>query len=242
MVDRRSPTYQFLYTRFYKRKEFPSLEHLVELYAKVKKDVFFIQVGANEGSTEDPLFGPIKIKKWKGILVEPLLDEFNTLKENYKNCPGLIFENVAISDKVEAKPFYSVDKEKSDVPFWVTKLSSFDKSITSQVADEFPDAVITSKYIECQTITNLLQKHQVKNVDLICLDTEGFDHYILKTIPFHLIQPEIIIFEHRHLSDNDYEDSIRLLKQEQYAIYKDEYDTIGIKNDKVATYYQDYIS
>ncbi len=236
-----SKPYLYLYHKFYKRTRFPSVDHLIETFAQQKPEAFFVQIGVNDGSTEDPIHRHIILGKWAGILVEPLEEEFTKLKKQHKNNPRLIFENVAIADKRGKRPFFFIDKLKNDVPYWVSKLSSFDPTIPAQVKELYPHAVVSSKDIDCMTVNDLLEKNKVNHVDLLLTDTEGFDFEILKTVDWSRINPEIVVFEHRHLDPSDMAAALKMLQDQGYAIFKDEYDTVGIKNEKIKHLYQDHL-
>ncbi|MEM1323783.1 MAG: FkbM family methyltransferase [Bacteroidota bacterium] len=241
ILGERSKTYVNLYYKFYHKSVFPSMDHIVNLYAKVKPEVFFMQIGANEGSTEDPLYRQIRLRNWKGILVEPLPEEFKNLKNNYKDSPQLIFENVAISHQEESRPFYYVRKDVGGVPFWVTKLSSFDRKIPEEVLETYPKAEIASFDVKCTTVHQLIRKNQVKKVDLLFIDTEGFDYEILKTVDLAQIMPEVIVYEHRHLSADDHKESIGMLKGLGYYVYQAEHDTIAFTNEELKKTYTDHL-
>ena len=77
-----------------------SLDAQLQKLTKGKTGIKFIEIGANDGITWDPLFKFIKKYKWEGILVEPHPRYFRELVENYTSIiPGKIhFENIAISD------------------------------------------------------------------------------------------------------------------------------------------------
>ena len=242
VLGEKSKPYVYLYYNFYHKSSFPSMDHFVNAYASVKSDVFFVQVGANEGSTEDPLYRQIRLKNWKGILIEPLRDEYRALQENYKDCPDLIFENVAISQQDELRPFYYVNKEKGNVPFWVTKLSSFDRSITEQVNEHYPNAVVESFDVRCTTLEHLLEKNDTSKVNLLFIDTEGFDYEILKTVNFDKVVPDVVIYESRHLSKEDHAESIAMLQKLGYNIYKAEHDTVAFMNNpELKEMYRDHL-
>ena len=53
----------------------------------------------------------------------------------------------------------------------------------------------------CISIQELLDKHRIKALDLLQIDTEGFDYEIIKMIDFKKIKPKLICFEHLHLSE-----------------------------------------
>ncbi|MEO0778363.1 MAG: FkbM family methyltransferase [Bacteroidota bacterium] len=231
IVDPRSKSYLYLYHYWFKPARFPSVDHLVDRFANLEDEVFFMQVGTNDGATSDPFFRHIRLNGWRGILIEPLEQEFQQLQNNHKNNPQLIFENVAISNREETKPFYSIDNSKGELPFWVNKLSSFDPQIPQEVCDLYEQAVMISKEVHCTTINALLDKHGVAQLDLLLTDTEGYDAEILKTIDFERVRPKMLIYEHRHLSPADYELTLNLLRPLGYHLFKDEYDTVAFQSE-----------
>jgi FkbM family methyltransferase len=67
----------------------------------------FIQVGANDGKSENPLYRYILNYPWHGILVEPQPDIFGKLCENYAAIANrLIFENIAIAKGLSTVAMY----------------------------------------------------------------------------------------------------------------------------------------
>jgi hypothetical protein len=76
----------------------PSEQQLLSDIARRMDDVFFVQIGANDGKTEDYLYDFVCRGGWRGILVEPVRPVFEKLQRNYRDVPDLTFENVAISD------------------------------------------------------------------------------------------------------------------------------------------------
>lgn len=241
VIDKKSKPYIYVYHNWYKPSKFPSVDHIIDRFAALRDEVFFMQVGTNDGATSDPFYRHIRLRGWKGILIEPLADEFAELKKNHKNNSNLIFENVAISNKEEVKKFYSIDKSQGDLPFWVNKLSSFDPKIPQEVCDLYDNAILVSKDVQCTTVNKLLEKHEVKQLDLLLTDTEGYDFEILKTIDFSDLRPSMLIYEHRHLSEADYAASIALLRPLGYAIFKDEYDTIAFIDDQLQQEYAKHL-
>ncbi|MBK6937124.1 MAG: FkbM family methyltransferase [Chitinophagaceae bacterium] len=81
--------------------------------------MFFVQIGANDGKSGDPLYEFIINHNWKGILVEPMPDVFEQLKENFSFASGrLIFENSAISDTGGEFTLYYIDNSEKKFPEW----------------------------------------------------------------------------------------------------------------------------
>lgn len=240
MSLKQTKLYIYLYHNFYKPAKFPSMEHTIDVYSKAVKDVFFVQIGANEGHTEDPLYRHIRLSGWKGILIEPQKEVFKQLVKNHKANPDLIFENVAISNDTKPKEFFFVEKTP-DLPDFVTKLSSFERRVTEELLDHFPNAKLNSIQIPCTTVQELAKKHNVKKVNLLLLDTEGFDYEILKTVDLNELDIDMIVFEHRHLDAATQDEAIQGLKEHGYAVFKDDHDTVAFKNKHLEEVYNAYL-
>ena len=61
-------------------------ESLIETFLRKNKDMFIIQIGANDGKIDDPIYEFVTNypPKMSGILIEPVKDYFEELKINYK--------------------------------------------------------------------------------------------------------------------------------------------------------------
>ena len=73
-----------------------------------------IQVGANDGLRFDNINRFIKKHKTKSVLVEPIKEYFDRLKENYKDCENIFFENKAISVNNQINYLYKVKTDDLD--------------------------------------------------------------------------------------------------------------------------------
>lgn len=155
-----------------------------------KKDVFFIQIGANDGVTVDPIQKLVKNNKWKGILFEPGIDAFNELKKNYAEVDDLIFVNSAVSN------FDGIGKL-----FCGTTTPHF--TLNQNKAIDMFD--VTPKEVEVSIISpkSIIQNYNIKSLDLLQIDVEGHDFTILQAFPFDLVKPSIIRFEYINLSYDD---------------------------------------
>ena len=65
------------------------------------KFIHFVQIGASDGKTNDPIFPLVNKYKHKmtGICLEPLPNTFEKLKETYMDFPKIYLENSAVVDK-----------------------------------------------------------------------------------------------------------------------------------------------
>src|SRR5262245_62092092 len=104
-----------------------SYESFLDELSQKRKQVSFIEVGAGDGKSFDPLYHFAVKNDWSGLLIEPHPELFARLRENYIACSNVTFENVAISDKFEVRDlhycaFDAIDSRK--VPDWALGISS----------------------------------------------------------------------------------------------------------------------
>ena len=221
-------------------KMLPSRFHPLEIkfhnilfpFFKKNPQLFFIQIGSYDGILGDPLYGYVnRYQKSKGILIEPIKENFKKLKNNYRNRKNLFFEQVAISDSEGVQTFYSLDNNVIANSYrneWGKRLGSL--SATSILNRNWKttdiENHIVKRNINCITFEILLKKYNIKKVDLIHIDTEGFDYKIIKTIPFNKIFPKVIIYEHKHLDESE-PHCIKYLKKLGYNLIIGKHDTLA---------------
>lgn len=184
-------------------------------------DVFFLQIGAHDGKTDDYIYPIAWSQGWHGVLVEPVPSLFKRLVENYADS-DMRYENAALARQSGTMPFYRL-RESDDprLPKWYDQLGSFNKNVVFSHRESIPDfdRLFTVETVECITCDDLCRRHSVTKIDLILIDTEGYDLEILRTIDFHRLHPTLVIYEQKHLSNEDKSAAQGLLKSCGYKIY-----------------------
>jgi FkbM family methyltransferase len=188
-------------------------------------DFTFIQIGANDGVSNDPIRRFILKYGFRGVFLEPQPDVFLRLQRNYAGVAGLGFENAAIAREDGEVPMYRFRKTP-DLPFWADGLASFSRETLLGNFQRVQGEVET---IAVPTITfaTLLKKHGLEQVHLLQVDAEGYDYEIIKMIDFDLMQPVIIHFEHGLLSEEDCYHCFRYLNERGYKITNNEANTVA---------------
>lgn len=208
---------------------------VLDSYVAYKGNVHFIQIGSNDGQHNDPIYPYIKRPGWKGILVEPVPYLFEKLKINYREYRDkLSFENSAIANESGRLKFYRLQaSDTPDLPEWYDQLGSFRKEVVLRHKGVVPyfDDLFIEDTVDAITFDELLKKHKVEHLNLVHIDTEGYDYEIIKTIPFDEIEIDLIMFEHRHLSNQEYKKAVKLLHSKGFEVHKsnEESDTTAIK-------------
>jgi FkbM family methyltransferase len=167
-------------------------------------DFFFVQIGANDGKTCDPIWQKIRQYGWQGILIEPVGHLYKRLIEFHAGTPGLIFENIAIAAHDGSLPFhyFPEDLERDgEFPAWAkgmgSALGAFDSPGHRLVAERGFSMIATE--VPCLTLDSLIRRHKVQAIDLLQIDAEGLDADILLSIDFSHCKPRFIQYEDRHI-------------------------------------------
>jgi FkbM family methyltransferase len=209
-------------------------------FAKKNKDVFFVQVGGNDGFQNDLICKFVKRYRWSGITIEPQIKPFESLKQIYQK-DAVMPVNAAIDSENRTRKLYKIAFTNAR---WASGLSSF---LRSHLEEKIENGYIEKKAkktgiplpkdkadwigfdeIQCLTFETIFQKNNVQKIDVLQIDTEGFDYEILKLFKFNTFLPKIIIFESENLSTADLAECKAWLSAKGYALSDFGGDTLGI--------------
>lgn len=219
-----------------------TLELILESYPVQNSDFFIVQIGAHDGSSADPICQLIKKHHWRGLLIEPQQNPFKQLQETYREETQISLENILIGKEDGTATLYSVRYDKDSMPFWLDQAAGLDRSLVSgmlyyfkfiekvETIPEDYESLIQEQIIPSMTVNTLISKHQIKKIDLLVIDTMGFDFEILKMFPFDTIKPSIIHFEHSLLPPEDQIACFKYLTSLGYGLTQVSVDTIAYLN------------
>jgi FkbM family methyltransferase len=208
------------------------IEKLLIAYSKkITPLPFFVVVGANEGIQNDHLSIFIRSKNWPGLLIEPVESTFHKLVKNFEGLPNLIFKNVGISNVEGELPIYKFSDKVEGKEYH--QLFSFDRAQLEklEVPDNWKTDHIIEEKVKVYTLSGLLEELGISNVNILQIDTEGYDYKVLQGIEFKNTKPDILIYEHCHLGPTAYYHSIELLRKNGYYIFGNEFDTIALTQE-----------
>jgi FkbM family methyltransferase len=191
----------------------------------------FVQIGSNDGKKNDPLCPYILKNNWKGILVEPDRANFEKLRNHYSKLNGLIFENTGIGPVRDELLFYKLKDITEQDPGWYDQIGSFDKATFLKNIEHGQnlDKRITAEPMPVISFDDLLQRNNFLNVDLLHIDTEGFDYKILRSIDFTEHDIRIVLFEGEWMTQSELREVIQHLRGNQYRIFRSGIDYAGVK-------------
>jgi len=174
-----------------------------------------IQIGSNDGKRFDPLNKFLQKNDAKTIFVEPIKKYYDKLKKNYAERKNSIFENSAISENDGVLEIFKVNE--NNLKFYddhVAGISSFDKK--HLLKHNVKDKHISTEKVNTLTIKSLIEKHNLKDIDLLFVDVEGHEGIIINNFFRTIDYRPIIIFEYIHINNNLFSNVLKNLKSNNY--------------------------
>jgi len=146
------------------------------LNTETKKGLMF-DIGAHQGHA----LSAFAEKNWEIYAFEPESNNRKILESRFGSYPNVNIDPRAISDKPQEKMILYKSKESSGI----SGLSAFHQSHTP------------SEEVEVTTLALFLldQKLSGHQIDLLKIDTEGYDLFVLKGFPWEKNKPRIVICE-----------------------------------------------
>jgi FkbM family methyltransferase len=210
---------------------------LLRSFAQAYPEAFFVEIGSNDGEQHDHLQPLISSHPWSGIMVEPVPYVFERLRRNYGDAPRVTLENAAIAERDGRLPFYHLghveDARREGLPQWYDAIGSFSRAAILRHVREIPDIeqrLVTTE-VPSLTFESLCAKHGVDTIDLLLVDTEGYDYEILRSIDFATRRPRLVVYEHYHLPPDERAQCRARLERFGYETLEEGLDTFCLRVD-----------
>ncbi len=204
---------------------------------------FFVQVGGFDGVSFDPLRPHIVAKNLSGLIVEPIPLYFEKIRQLYAGSDRVVPVNCAIAETDGERAIWRFLPEavaRGVLPPHFAGISSFlmedllkDSGVLGHSCPDEQTRTILRSLVEpvtvaCRRFESLFAEHGVGRVDILQIDTEGYDYRILKLFDFERFRPAIVHYEHQHLGPADREAAEALLRSHGYRLSAQTYDTLAV--------------
>ncbi len=169
-------------------------DEIVDRLTKCKEKGVFVDIGAHDGITYSNTFFFEKFRGWSGVCVEPVPEIFAKLKMNRK-C---ILINGAISNSNKIVDFKRVYGERLEMLSGI--LENQDESHSERIEHHVNKNESKYEIIKMQTytITNVLQEHNLLEIDYVSIDVEGAELEVLSSFDFDKIKVNYITVENNN--------------------------------------------
>ena len=168
---------------------------IVNLFNAMKGG-FFLEIGAADGVDCSNTYLLEKKYNWKGILIEPLLEQFILCKKIRKKS---IVENYILTNEKEKDNVFRISDEGLESRVIVendeNSYSEYFEKISYKEKKQ-------PRVVENKTLTQILNDHSIKNIDIMSLDVEGYEYKLLegydhntKIINYLIVEADIEVFK-----------------------------------------------
>lgn len=181
-----------------------------------KDTVNFIQIGAHDATSGDPLFPLVKEGGWRGTLFEPLEEKCEEFRESHPKSENLNVVNRAIHPEGGEKTFFVGREGTADIGS-ATQKSTFNPLIAEHTS-EVEDMEFSRREVETIVPSKIFDYE--KNPDLLLVDAEGMDSTIVSHLPLDEKEIKFIIYEDLFQSSEylqDLADHLRSIGYERAA-------------------------
>ena len=179
-----------------------------------------VQVGAHDGA-EDPLTPSIAAHHLRALLLEPQPGPFGLLQVRHANNADVTLVNAAVAPIDGTAVLYSLERGPG-FPDWASRIASFDRRHVEKFAPLLPKNAIEDHLIELDVTTvtfdTVLREAGIDRVDILQVDTEGYDLEVLRLFDVGRRLPSIVNFERVNLSPADQEEAVNLLLDAGYLV------------------------
>lgn len=181
-------------------------------------DGILVDVGAHRGGALRDFLH----RGWRIYAFEPDSRNRAEIETRFGHDPLLTIDGRALSDA-----------ECVDVPFFASAESTGISGLSAfRASHRVTDTVTTT------TMERVIEEYRIERIDLLKIDAEGYDLMVLKGLPWHRMQPAVVIaeFEDRKTSALGYRfhDLARYLCDQDYSVWVSEWHPIvryGARHD-----------
>ena len=159
---------------------------------------FFIEAGANDGLQQSNTLLLEKKRQWSGLLIEPVPYLADKCRINRPKC------------KVANAALVPFGFDEVDIEMWTCGLMSFVDGAfktTEEASTHLKNSQLCEQpkpnrcSVAARTLSSILDEHNIKHVDLLSLDVEGYEASALRGIDFKRHVIDYILVEARYRED-----------------------------------------
>jgi FkbM family methyltransferase len=220
-----------------------TFDQAVEGYLRAHGQLSFLQIGGYDGVSYDPLRQHILKGQLTGVIVEPVPMHFEKLQALYAGSDLIKIENCA------------VDRDEGERTMWFFSREAIANGTIGQVfggitsfllpnllekggtlGGLYNDAnrailnsLVESITVPCHSYDTVMARHGLERIDLLQIDTEGYDYELLKAFDFARHRPAIVHYECQHLQPQDAQAAEALLRSHGYVLSSNAYDTLAVR-------------
>ncbi len=177
---------------FYKRKILIRLKKLLD-----NKEKVIFDVGAHNG--ESILFFNKNFNLSKIYTFEPLKTNFLKLKINTKKiAKKIVYFNCALGERKESRIIKEMLETSSSTLNDINEKSKYFKKKKFFLGLKEKKKIFIEKKVSIDKAKNIIKKFKIDKIDLLKIDTEGYELNVIKGFGKNINVVKVVIFEHHY--------------------------------------------
>ena len=208
-----------------------------EIYKEIFRDrkIVIFDVGANQGQSIDRFDKLFKEKMIHSF--EPISFEFEKIKKKFDKINYVKINNFALGDTIEKKDFF-VNKYTGSSSFLkINENTKWAKLRSKQFNIEPKDFTKEKKNVQIDTIDNYSNTNKISTIDILKIDTQGYEEKVLLGALNLVKNKKIKIIEFEIIFSDIYNETLSIGKIEN--ILGDNYRLFA--NDNKGNLYSNFI-
>jgi FkbM family methyltransferase len=190
--------------------------------------VNYVQVGANDGRTNDRLYYLCRQLGWNVLLIEASPDLIPALQRNYRSHRGrVVVVEAAVATNAGEAMFYYYPEEVTENPLtpgFAAQVGSLSHDLVADRPDIRAVGDPVATLVRTVQLHTVVQEADFLPVDLLTVDIEGDDDVAVSQM-LSVCRPDFIMYEHCLLQKDRAERLRQQLVQLGYRVQSDCDDT-----------------
>lgn len=207
--------------------DFDGVRLLMAYYFRLPRPPIIVQIGACDGTHCDPIHDFLKTGRARAVLLEPMPYTVERLRQAYAGVPNLSIRQTAVFHHDTTVTIYGV---KRDSPSFQRPdgmlLASFDRG--HLIRHSIPVEDVQAYEVPALSLATLYRQEGIREVDLLQIDTEGFDAEVVKMALRLAPLPAAINFEKKLLGVRQLAEIYALLREKDYLFLHDDMNTLAV--------------
>src|SRR5262249_30574421 len=166
---------------------------------------------------------------WRLCAVEPMVVPFQRLQRNYDGFSNVTCLRCAVGHVDGEMNLYTLGMPRTDS--LDDHLASFSLDVIRRHWRSIPDLDkrIKIEAVPCLTFASVIARSSLNRIDMLQIDTEGYDYEILKMVFAAGYRPPLLAFEWQHLSAREMEECKSDLLTRGYSWLLSKSDVIAVR-------------
>ncbi|WP_050602058.1 FkbM family methyltransferase [Ruegeria sp. 6PALISEP08] len=218
------------------------LDFLLRCFDAQAELVTVVQVGANDGRLDDPIWQFWSKDYWRGVLIEPHPVYFSDLSSMHEENPNVALVNCAVSEWPGKMDLYHMDEGVRDrCPRWLRGCASLtEERMLSAVqranrnrGEDIPLSAVVCTQVSARRLDDILHDLEITQADLLLIDVEGHEVSVLNSFDLSSLNLKLAIIECNVGDRGDEETIVSTLNDAGLLTYKFVNDIVAVRPEVI---------